>query len=326
MLIRVFKSNHPGSLLLLPIIGLLFWSFIFFTHSPALPIDQPQLLYSYISDFFPSNAKINGLIAVVLIILEALYLNYILSKQELFVKNNHLPALLYMVLFLAFPVMITISPVLISNFFLLVLLDKVLTSYKRDRANENFFDAALVISISSLFYFPTIVFLPFVFIAIGLMRSVSLREFFVTLAGFVVPYLFVFIYHFYIDSNDAFFSKNFPFNFIGHFSIKGLQPGYYYVFYVISFLLMISLSRFLKGFSYGTIKTRRVLSVMITFLIFSIFTAFISSSVSIYSLGTIVIAMSIYFSNFFLSLKKKWFAELLFLLLLFAIIYAWFVD
>src|SRR5262245_54690428 len=133
MLIRVYRNSHPSSFFTLPLVALLCWiPFVFFRPESfivSVPNAMPlyEWLYSGISRL---PIYVQYIVSWVLVSLQAIYLNQLIVKHELFPRLSFLPALLFISLSLLFPEMMMIQPSLFVNFILLIVLDKIFLLYK----------------------------------------------------------------------------------------------------------------------------------------------------------------------------------------------------
>ena len=66
------------------------------------------------------------------------------------------------------------------------------------------FDAALMLSLGSLFYFPTILLLPLVWVALNDFRPFQWREWAMPFIGVALPYLYLATWYFWNDELGAF--------------------------------------------------------------------------------------------------------------------------
>src|SRR6185503_18765652 len=69
--------------------------------------------------------------------------------------------------------------------------------YKKEAALALIFDAGLLVSIASLFFFPYIVFILFIIAALMILRPFNLREYLMAILGLLVPYYFIGVYFFW---------------------------------------------------------------------------------------------------------------------------------
>ena len=196
MFIRFFKSNNASALLFLPLIAVVIWVFGFI-HPIILPVKHSMPLYELMAGIFVSIPWLSTLIGLILVIGEAFLLNFIVNENEVLEKQNYLPALFYIVFMSNNDAMLTLHPLLFGNLFILFALHKLLSSYRKDNAFSQAFDAGFLISIATLFYFPFVVFLPLLGVGLIIMRPFNWREWIISFLGASIPYLFVITFYFW---------------------------------------------------------------------------------------------------------------------------------
>lgn len=107
-----------------------------------------------------------------------------------------------------------------------------------------------------------------------------------------------------------------------YIDMKSLAPeGYKATVVVISLLFIITMLRLRNNFYKNDIKTRNYQQVIIVFIINAIACALLTKENMLYKLSIIIIPLSVIVSNYFLSIKKGWWAEILFLILLATMIF-----
>src|SRR5262245_13454271 len=128
MLIRFFRSSQPGLLFIVPVIALL--GFLPFAFKPAESFIEmpkhPMPLYDWIAagiNTLPFVAQLA--VSWILISIQAIYLNQLVVKYEIFPRISFLPALFFITFSVLSQEMLRIQPQLFVNLLLLPVLDKV---------------------------------------------------------------------------------------------------------------------------------------------------------------------------------------------------------
>ncbi len=317
MIVRFAKSNNSAALVLLPLIAIVIWIFGFISSS-FVPVNGTMPFYELIARPLALIPWLNTFIALALVVLEAFILNYIVNENDAVSKKSYLPALLYIVFMSCDMALLTLHPLIFSNLFLLFAVSKIFHSYRKDIAFSQVFDAGFLISLGSLFYFPSVIFLPVIGIGILLFRPFLWREWAIFIIGALTPYVFIFTYFFWNDSLDYIWQKmSFPV-FFQKPALDG--PGsFYFLAGVIGVILLLSYSNLFNGLSGGAQKTKKALILMIWLSVPALVPIFIASQFSMIYFSAIAIPASVICSNYFLRQKKEWYGEVLFFLLIIAI-------
>lgn len=320
MFIRFFKSNNASALILLPLFALAIWAFGFI--SPAIvPVNHTMPLYELVGELFSNAPWLGTFIAFILVVGEAFLLNYIVNENEVVSKQSYLPALFYILFISNNNDMLLLSPPLFANLFILFATHKLLTSYRKDNAFSQAFDAGFLISIASLFYFPCVVFLPLLGVGLILMRPFNWREWLISFIGALIPYIFVITIYFWKDKLDALFFDKMFFSLSHEKITQALPKSFYFMIGTGWLILLFSIGKLFQGVGIGSQKTKKSIVLLIWFFFFSALSIFIAPEIATKYFAPIVIPTAVFCGNYFANIKKQWWAEFLFLLLLSSIFF-----
>ncbi|MGQ0828681.1 MAG: DUF6427 family protein [Bacteroidota bacterium] len=315
MFIRFFKSNNASSFIFLPFIALAIWVFGFISPS-VIPVRYTMPLYELIASVLIGVPWLSTCIAFLLIIAEAFVLNYIITKNEVIIKQSYLPALLYIVFMSNSSGMLMLHPPLFANLFLLFAINKLLSSYRKDTAFSQVFDAGMLVSIASLFYFPYIVFLPLLGISLILLRPFIWREWVISFIGVLLPYIFIITFYFWNGTLDYFWYDKVFFPILNEETTVKIDQSYYFLLGTGGLILLFSFGKLFGGLGTRAQKTKNGIVLMIWIFLLSCFSIFIAPEISIKYFAALAIPISVFCAHFFVNVKKEWWAELLFLLLI----------
>ena len=209
-MLRFYKSNHPLVIaLVLLSIGLLhgytFYQPASYSDEFVNPLSRTLI---WLLHFIPLNQSlVENCLSVLLLLVQALYFNSILDKHKIVDRGNYLGAYIYVVLSCMFRNFLFLSPALISNLFLLVEIDLLFSVFKKEKASSQIFDLGFFIAASSLFYFPSLAFLLFLFLGMLILRPLKISEWLVLFIGALVPYFLSAVYFFWYNRLPEFFSN-----------------------------------------------------------------------------------------------------------------------
>ncbi len=323
MFIRFFKTNQPASFLALPLLALVLW----FTSwvNPTVPAPVFAMPFYAGLAFVNAIPLLSEFLAFLLILAQGFYLNYIINKYDLRdsrERTNFLPALFCIFFLSLFPAFRTLLPQHFSGIFLMLMVDKVFDSYRKESAFAHCFDAGLFASVASLFYFPSVIFFLLIWTGFVLLRAFNWREWVISFLGFIIPWLMILTYYFWFDRLNDFFSVHFGSSFSASYFDFGKPQHAELIFVFTGLLFFPAFLGFLHALSSGKVRTNKFFLLFTWFLFFVVVSAFIFP-VNAYAHFTLAaLPLAVIFGNWFLSLKKAWIAESLFLILLGAFIYA----
>ena len=172
--------------------------------------------------------------------------NFIVKKNGLS-KDSAYTVLFYLVFMLFFPSVWDNGPLLISNFFILLSLRRLVSLYSLKATKEKIFDASLWVFIATLFHFWSILFIILVFISILFHAARDYRNWFLPFIAFfgvaVIFFLSAIIFHKpWIGSlkheavanfNMGYFTNNYQNVALSGYATIGL-------FFIVSLLLTLS--------------------------------------------------------------------------------------
>lgn len=192
-MIYLFKHTNPLALILLAA----FAGLPLFNPWSIAPSSTPQgygLVFDGLSGIFgwihPDKGIASQILAVLLILVESLFLNKVVSDHKLMEKPGYLPALSFILLNGLIPNGMLPYAIIINALFILIFKLMVI-SYKQNRS----FNVLLLIGFLSGFIasLNTSYLLIYLWstIALLIMRPISLREWLLLTAGFVLPFYFL---------------------------------------------------------------------------------------------------------------------------------------
>lgn len=322
MIVKIFKTNQIIANIFIVLLSVLLWI-------PAYYIDvelnfENHSLFNLFGKWFVEYRWLNVLFTSLLIGFQAVFLNFIINQEKLIKGNTHLIGLFYVVLNGAFALLFTINPVIITNTFLITMLFLMFKQYSRSDVKSPLFNVSFLLSLATLFYTPIFCLFPLIWIVLSYVRTPSFRDYFISLIGFLLPFVYLISYLYITDelyqSNiidwiyyPAIFSQN-VLN----------QPFLYYVLVLFGFVVLSGASLILQ-LSRDVVKDRKLFVVLILLTIFIVVTVLFNTNdyISLYILLTIPI--SVVLANYFNKLKKEWLAEVFFIVLVLGILAGYFL-
>ena len=217
MFIRFFRQSYFSQYIIFFVFALVLWipTFINPPYIGAQSIDSP--LYNILIQF--SNLKlIWSILAFAIILLQSLIVNLILTNNDLIRRTSILGAFTYFLLMSHLPSFQYFNPNLISLFFILLVILFLLNMYGKETVLRDSFRLGFYIGLASLFYFPSLLFIVFVYYTLLLFRVSGWRQWFIPIFSFFTPYIFLFTYYFAVDKLYIF--NSYFENFFNAFTFK----------------------------------------------------------------------------------------------------------
>ena len=149
--------------------------------------------FNQVGNAFSTGFFVKKTIIVVAIVASFFTTNFIIKKNGLS-KDSAYTILFYLLLLLFFPSVMNNLDLIISNFFIILALRRLISLQSPKMQNEKIFDASLWIFVASLFHFWSILFIILVFISILFHTARDYRTWFLPfIALFASSVIFVLI-------------------------------------------------------------------------------------------------------------------------------------
>jgi len=314
---NLLKSNQTFVLILIPLIIAALWFRTFYI--PSAPIHDAggftMPLYKLVSIITGDSKWLTGILGLVLFIIQILLIVKLNKDYILIDIRTYLPAIIFILVGCSFRQVQQFEPVLFANIFILLAVNKILQSYRDDSLFTNFFDASVLISLGSLFYFNTIFLFILVWSGLIILRQFSMREWLLSVTGLVTPYLFALSF-FYIYGNvpDLFSMIAGNFIFDKSFEIFNLYSLIYLIYLAV--LILLSSINIIKKYNKMKISIRKYYKFLFWMFVYSIVIFFAAPNASVEILLITAVPVSFVFTNYLVSIKKESTSSILLLMLM----------
>lgn len=315
MLLRLFKGTGPGVIFLIIITLLSVWAtaFLKLRNHFSLYFDlEPMPLYGVLSDLIGTNPLIGIIITVLLVALMA-FLMVNLNTNLFFInERTFLPALIYILLTGLFPQYQLLNPPVIGSIFLMLAIRRIMDAYRIQGTAFNFFDAAVLISIGSLFYANLIWFGLLAIIGIAMLRTGNVKEIAISLIGLATPYIITFGIYYVLGKDLKYLSSLILYNLFqrpDYFAFSRLT-----IVAIIFFALSIiaGIGYLLSVINSKKIKSRKTFNLLLWTFIISLVVYFALPSVSVEMIWIAAVPVSYIMTHYFIFLKRKLIPEIVF--------------
>lgn len=266
------------------------------------------------------NPTISVIITSLFIFIQALIFNRIVSKYNLFSKTTFLPALMFVLLSSYSITFLAFMPLIFCNFLILWLLDGILSMYKSVNTMRSTFDMGLIVALGTMLYFP---FWPTIFIcwiSLALFKSFAWREWICALFGFIAPFIILGTYYYVYHSFSLFLDSWLPFQFKSETTLN-FSAQQYVALIPIAIVLLVSLNTAREKYFKNVIQVRKSQQVLVALIILFMFSYLLIPNFGIGHLLLLAAPLSVFLALFFVTSKKRWFYELMFVLLLASVLY-----
>lgn len=253
--------------------------------------------------------------SIIFLLLFALYFHFLVSSYQVLFKNSSFPAVFIVFFSVLFSAESTLNPETCNNLFLMLVFHNLWQTQNQDTKIVTLLNVGFFFSFSVLLIPQYIVLLPAILIGYAILGNPKLADFFKILWAFVTPILLALFFCYFFDRMDL-VNSYFRHPFFRLRTAWKPNMSHYVVFAVLLFFLIIILNRLRTNFYRNNARNRRIQLSMLVFLFFALLLSLINRKSFVDGFALLAIPLSIFFSYFFVSGKKMFWAELSFGLLL----------
>ncbi|QKJ28249.1 beta-carotene 15,15'-monooxygenase [Mucilaginibacter mali] len=323
-MISVFRNFNPINVLWL-VIMLVLTRICYLYTGPAQV--ELTLVESFARSLLPLNyvdmisLPLNMLLAGILVLAQAILLNYVVNHYNLISKPSFLPALMYVTVSGLFTPFLTVSPPLICNFLVIWMVFKLLSFYKGGDVKSTTYDLGMIVALGSIFYLPYIYLFLVIWIALLIFRPFDWRDWVAAIMGYVTVFFFLAVFYYLTDRIHSFYQiwvplgSKFP-NSIHIFNYKN-----YLLLIPVAVILVLCLFRLRANFFKSFILVRKSFQMFFSIFIVAGLAFYIKADFRLNHFLLCAVPISVFFAYYFLHATTRWIYESLYFLLLVGIIY-----
>lgn len=322
-MINLFRNFNPFNALWLVII--LFLSRVgYLFHVPDklefIFVEPFARLLVPVAYEYALSPVLNIFLAGVLVLIQALLLNYLINFHNLLGKPTFLPALMYVTLSGLFAPFLILSAPLICNFLLIWMLFKLFSLYKGEDAKSTVYDLGMIVALGSLIYFPFIYLFLSIWIALVLFKPFNWREWVAGILGYATVFFFLAVFYYLNDRIKSFYNIWLPLGtkFPDHISINSYN---YLLLIPVIMILVLCFFKLQQNFFKSYVQTRKSFQLLFLIFLITAFSFYVNAAFHLNHFLLCVAPVAVFFAYYFLYSTRRWFYESLFLLLLISIIW-----
>lgn len=322
-MIRFLKNNQFTTLLL--VLGLLLGlGFLLYGLDPiVIPLLEPTPLTKWTQEFLErlfggTQTAVFGIV-ILLIILQSLLFGLLAERHQLLYKNTWLPVLFFGLFNMVFPEQLTLHPELLANTFLVLAVIAIFQAQGKEKAMPALVNAGILGGIAFLFAPGTFLIIPVFIVGIMFFKPLTGLDIFQYLTGYGLVLFFSATFMYLIGRENVVHV---------YFNSTWLSPGssevwrdpYFLVFMgLLVFILIPTFFLLQQNFFRNTVRVRKLQQYLLVYLFFTVLYAFFGIQPIENAMSILALPLSVFLTYFFLSDKRKWVREFIFVLFLFAI-------
>lgn len=234
-------------------------------------------------------------------------LNFVVSKNSLTKKNNY-EILLFSLFLLLLPQTVLNWKIVLSNFFVLLSLRRLISLRSQKNIMKKLFDAAFWVGIAALFNFWTILFFIVIMAALVFYSETNLKYWIIPYTGLITVFLLATTFGIILWDNLYWFQKL-------NYSINFDFSNYNSLHFVVAVTVLLSFGIWSSVFYLLSIKSKmKTLKPGFKIVIMAFLVAFLLVIILPYKQGNeflfLFAPLSIILTNYIETIKEKWFKEL----------------
>lgn len=320
MFTKIFKSDYIFQLIFILIVSLVLFFLKLNTESTISTFLQSPVSF-YLNTFINSGSIFVVILNFILLVFQALLFKRVLALNDLAVKSSLLSSFLYIIFVSCFVNFHIIQPILITNFLLIIVLHIILPIYSKPESYENIFNSGALISIASLTYIPSTIFLIFIFFAFIVYSLFKWREWLISIIGFITPYILYFGFTFLTDNLTSEINKyQIFFNSI-HLQLIKFNNQQMVFILSASILFIISSLYTYNKLSERSIYFRKKTNVLFMFFLCGMATFIFPSELISNHIAFIIIPFIYFFNTYISHIKNIYISESFYLIIISVVIY-----
>lgn len=311
-MIAVFKEKAPANIVLLALFGLLL-KLPLFLYPRVIRVPQTDgKIYTAFVDAIGisgNGALLLSVLALFLLYVQALMVNYIINEYRLTIRQTFLPAMAYMLITSLLPEWSHMSAVLLSNTAIIPMFIALFGLYNMSAGNGRIYNIGLLAGLASYIFFPSLFFSISAIMGLIILRPFRLNEILLLLLGLLTPYYF---HAAYLFLNDALNVQDFMYRI--YFHLPPLQHS----LWVVGGVVLLCVPFIIGGYYIQTqlrkmlIQARKNWSILLVYLLLAFVIPFINSSPSFYTWLLAAAPFACFHACAYLYTPRKWLPSVLF--------------
>ena len=273
-MVFLFKDRSDINVLFLALLSVAV-HFHFYLEPPIVIANPTDGLLAYLLFHYIKPLPPLALIVLfhLIVIVQALRLNILVSRFKMFQQVSYLPAFTFVVLTALFPFWDAISSGLIANAFIIWILVKLNRLYDQTQPKTLEFNIGMIVGVSILLYEPIAILIPVVIFALVIIRPFRLTEWLVLMMGILMPFYFLGSYLFLFDQWHLF--VNFLPSFQFHLPIQNINLSIGLAISILFVCLLFGIFYNQANSSRNVIQIRKNWGVMMLLLLLMLPVSFV---------------------------------------------------
>ena len=319
-MIKFFRQSYAIQYVVIALMAIALWIPAFISGKVIMGLNEPVIpIFNLVDRLLSFSPIAQHVFAFALLVLETLIFNAIMVNNQIVGKVGTMGAFVFVLLMSLTPTQTNFYPFALSVFFILLAISNLFEVYQLPNPEMNLLKTGVFVALASMCYFPAILLMLWVFVALPIAKKGTLRLQLIPIFGFLFVYFIYFVGVFIFGDfrtllagyRDYFTSIKFS---VEGFNLKNIGLLVFLVASTVFLLFGGSNANFEK-----TVAVRTKISLTVIMAAFALLLLFLGGNVLMN--GLIFIVLSILVSYAFSYINNTGWANLfltLFLILVFA--------
>ncbi|MCX6183438.1 MAG: hypothetical protein NT150_16130 [Bacteroidetes bacterium] len=315
MFLKILKNNSLLSYIIFAVlvIGFGFNAFL-------LPLQDNFFAFSDLGFFAFHNEILMRILFLSIWLLSAFWMNRIVTLYKLMDAKGGTLIFLFALLSFSFWSDYISLDLQVGLLFLLFCVDQFFAIYQSQGKLYQSLNLGLLFGIAVYFYFPLIILLPWLFMALGIVKSFQWRDIILPLLGALLPFYLYSVFQFFTDGTNILLTKKLIDVDVNMMSVLFKEIEFKPYWALAIFFLLLTLAYSYRVMDKLTVKIRMFYSILIWFSLFSIALLFFTKG---HYSETVFLLLPMVFlgANYLNAVKQRWIFDFGILFYIFLLIY-----
>lgn len=254
---------------------------------------------------FGKSHLAHKIFAGLIIFIQISYINHLFNQYKSFEESSYVPAFVSVILVHASFDLLCLSPSLMGSTFILLALGQLFSqTVLQKEGSDSVLLTGIFSGIALCFHFPLIFFLPYMLFMGIIISGFSLRQLFLSLAGYALPFFICCTYYFWQDALPDFINKYVltSRNLDIYIHVRLRDIVILYAAPVLFSFLGIVLGSVIKSL---TVNQQKQLQLMLLFFVFAVASFVLTNRRAPYQFIILLPPFTYFVSMLLLALRKK---------------------
>lgn len=193
-MIKFFRQSYAIQYVVIALLAIALWIPSFASAKVMMGMGQPVIpLFNLIDNMLGFSPVVQLVFAFLLLAFETLIFNSILVNNQIIGKVSTMGAFVFVLLMSLSRTQTHFYPFALSVLFILLVINNLFDIYLEQKPELDLLKSGIFVALASMCYFPAIVLVVWVMVALPIAKKSSLRLELIPLVGFFVVYFFYFV-------------------------------------------------------------------------------------------------------------------------------------